>query len=120
MLQAIKALSEKFDALQQEVEILKTGSPWETTPTQETAAIEVTPAQTHAWGERAESPGLEDPIDYNLELNWSDDQSSKLTELSDETNALVTTVFTQSVDNATRQQAWSRVILPSAVALKTP
>lgn len=114
MLQAIKALSEKFDTLQQEVEILKTGSP------RETPAIQGTPAQTRTWGERAESPGSEDQVDCGVDLNWSDDQSSKLTELSDETNALVTTAFTQSVDNATRQQARSRFILPSAVALKTP
>ena len=93
MLQAIKALSEKFDTLQQEVETLKTGSPRETASTQETAAIQATPVQTCTWEEKAESPGSEDQVDYKLELNWSDDQSSKLTELSDDTNALVTTAF---------------------------
>ena len=127
MLQATKALSEKFDALQQDVETLKTGSSQETSATQETAttqetaADQATPVQTHtSWEKRAESPGSEDQVDYNLELNWSDDQSSKLMKLSDETNAVVAPVFTQSMDNATRQQTRSHFILPSMVVLKTP
>ena len=40
--QAIKALLEKFNALQQEVETLKTRSHWETASTQKTAAIQAT------------------------------------------------------------------------------
>ena len=113
VLQATKALLEKFNALQQEVETLKAGSPREIAATQETATDQATSAQMRtSLKERAESPGSEDQVEYNLEPNWLDDQSSKLTELSDETKALVATVFTQSVDNATRPQVRSRFILP--------
>ena len=84
MIQGIKkALSEKFDALQQKVETLKESSPWETASTQETVPIQATPTQTRTWEERVESEdqvdyleGSEDQVDYNLELNWWDDQSS--------------------------------------------
>ena len=67
-----------------------------------------------------ESPGSEDQVDYSKELSWLDDQHSKLTELLDENNALVATAFMQSMDSATRQQAWSRFSPPSAAALRTP
>ena len=51
VLQVIKALAEKFDTLQQEEEILKTGSP------REIPAIQGTQVQTRTWEKRAESPG---------------------------------------------------------------